>query len=82
MTQEDYHEILKIGFGPWLERFLKEKCGDPKGELVRAMFEAMHPIVVWIGVWLTSPNMLNDKIWEQLSGLISRNIIFERSLFR
>lgn len=35
VTHEDYEEILKVGFEPWLERFLKEKCGDSEGELVK-----------------------------------------------
>lgn len=136
VTQDDYREILEIGFGPWLERFLKEKCDDPEGELVkwgfydylgtakqrfmnasipciadflmitpfeflcggrtleaffmddlmdepdlvdkvfakimeytipkyRAMFEALHPIGVWIGGWRTAPDMLNDELWDR-----------------
>ncbi|MCI8672907.1 MAG: uroporphyrinogen-III decarboxylase [Lachnospiraceae bacterium] len=29
MTEEDYETIVKIGYGPWLEDFLKNRAGDP-----------------------------------------------------
>lgn len=136
VTQEDYKQILEIGFEPWLQDFLKERCGDSEGELVkwgfydylktakerftaagipciadfllitpfeflcggrtleaffmddlmdepelvekvfekimeytipkyRSMMEAMHPAGVWIGGWRTSPDLLNDELWER-----------------
>lgn len=33
MKQEEYQEILKDGFGPFLDRFLRERCADPEGQL-------------------------------------------------
>lgn len=33
MKQEEYQEILRDGFEPFLNRFLLERCGDPEGQL-------------------------------------------------
>jgi uroporphyrinogen-III decarboxylase len=33
VKQDDYKTILKDGFGPFLDKFLVEKCGDPEGQL-------------------------------------------------
>lgn len=35
VTHEDDEKILEIGFDPWLEIFLKEKCADSESELVK-----------------------------------------------
>lgn len=31
VTEDDYDEILEGGYGPWVEKFLKERMGDPRG---------------------------------------------------
>lgn len=31
VTQDDYDEILEEGYGVWVEKFLRERMGDPRG---------------------------------------------------
>ena len=33
MTEEDYQTIIDEGYGPWVQRFMKEKVGDPLGKM-------------------------------------------------
>ena len=55
VTYEDYVTILKEGFGPWVQRVMKERLGDPVGQMgpylqyqpitVRRLAEAGLPVM-------------------------------------
>lgn len=63
VTQDDYREILETGFGPWFDKFKKERLGDVESKLVpyfmaagpsgQRFAEAGIPVVV--GALLITP---------------------------
>lgn len=38
MKQEEYDDVLEMGFGPWYMKFLEERCGNPNAMLAKTGF--------------------------------------------
>lgn len=82
VTQEDYHEILRIGFGEWYTKFKKERLGDLDAKLLpyfqyapasgEQFFQAGLPIVM---------SMLMITPFEYLCGGRSMESFFMDDLF-
>lgn len=46
MKQEEYDDILEEGFGPWYQRYLVERCGDPNARLAETGFFQNIPVAM------------------------------------